>query len=214
MATADPYRHKARCYDRMLEGGLLALREIGLALLPPAPGMRVLDLGCGTGSHVELYRRRGCAVVGVDRSDPMLQVAARKLGPDAGLLRADATAVPLADGAVDLVLLSLALHENDEQVQSAMLAECVRVLSADGHLLVIEHHPGPARFPRGWARRLMVTLIELVGGHDHFRAFRAYMARGGVPYLADKHGLAVVSSKVVGSGTMGVFLLRRPAGPR
>jgi SAM-dependent methyltransferase len=43
------------------------------------PG-RMLDLGCGTGRHLEHFARRGWQVVGVDLSEPMLQRAAAKLG--------------------------------------------------------------------------------------------------------------------------------------
>jgi SAM-dependent methyltransferase len=57
----------------------------------PAPG-RLLDLGCGTGRHLEHFASRGWRVAGVDLSEPMLRVAARKLaaaGLDAELYRAD-----------------------------------------------------------------------------------------------------------------------------
>ncbi|MEW6429120.1 MAG: class I SAM-dependent methyltransferase [Thermodesulfobacteriota bacterium] len=42
------------------------------------PCREILDLGCGTGGHVWPLARRGCRVTGVDRSAPMLAVAAGK----------------------------------------------------------------------------------------------------------------------------------------
>jgi len=39
---------------------------------------RVLDLGCGTGTHAAMLAVRGYEVVGVDRSEPMLEVARGK----------------------------------------------------------------------------------------------------------------------------------------
>jgi len=38
----------------------------------------VLDLGCGTGSHAIRLAARGYEVVGVERSEAMLEVARRK----------------------------------------------------------------------------------------------------------------------------------------
>ncbi|MGD8240358.1 MAG: methyltransferase domain-containing protein [Armatimonadota bacterium] len=42
-----------------------------------APGMRVLDLCCGQGRHAVELARRGCRVVGVDLSAPLLEAAER-----------------------------------------------------------------------------------------------------------------------------------------
>ncbi len=39
---------------------------------------RVLDLGCGTGGHALILAKRGYYVVGVDRSEEMLEIAKRK----------------------------------------------------------------------------------------------------------------------------------------
>jgi len=55
-------------------------------------GGRLLDLGCGTGRHLEHFARSGWRVTGVDLSEPMLQEAAVKLSGaklEARLYRAD-----------------------------------------------------------------------------------------------------------------------------
>src|ERR687893_1989218 len=53
------------------------------ALLPPEPGIRVADLGCGPGvSAIEIARRRPDArVVGLDRARRMLTEARRRSRP-------------------------------------------------------------------------------------------------------------------------------------
>jgi SAM-dependent methyltransferase len=47
------------------------LREI----LAKAPEKSVLDLGCGTGEHSRFFAEEGCRVVGLDRSESMIQKA-------------------------------------------------------------------------------------------------------------------------------------------
>lgn len=47
-----------------------------------APGMRVLDAGCGTGNAAILAAKRGASVVGVDPSTRLLQVAADRAARD------------------------------------------------------------------------------------------------------------------------------------
>lgn len=57
------------------------------------PGARVLDVGCGPGRHCLALARRGCSVVGVDRS-PRFVALARAAAAAEGLdVRVDATDV-------------------------------------------------------------------------------------------------------------------------
>jgi SAM-dependent methyltransferase len=77
------------------------------------PGARAVDVGCGEGRHtLELARRFGLDVVGIDPLDRHLEIAretARLAGADrspAGRVRFEAgiaERIPLADGSVDLV---------------------------------------------------------------------------------------------------------------
>lgn len=53
--------------------------ELAFALLPPEPGQKVLDAGCGTGNFTFKLARSGCRVTGVDVSEEMLDIARDKL---------------------------------------------------------------------------------------------------------------------------------------
>lgn len=68
----------------------------------------VADIGCGNGLYLaELARREHAGpVVGADLSPGMLHAAGRR-APEAGLVVADATALPFRDAAVDV---TLAMH--------------------------------------------------------------------------------------------------------
>ncbi|HEY6480596.1 MAG TPA: class I SAM-dependent methyltransferase, partial [Streptosporangiaceae bacterium] len=65
-----------------------------------APGMAVLDAGCGNGLYLRALRERGARAVGCDLSVGMLRGVAGGLA----LVNADVTALPVRDGAFDLVL--------------------------------------------------------------------------------------------------------------
>jgi SAM-dependent methyltransferase len=71
--------------------------------LPPGPGARLLDVGCGTGHHLARFRERGFDVAGVDGSEEMLDQA-RLLNPGADLRRADVEGLPFPDGTFDVVV--------------------------------------------------------------------------------------------------------------
>jgi SAM-dependent methyltransferase len=70
--------------------------------LLPAPGRATLDLGCGEGRGGVLLRELGHRVTGVDLAPTMARLA-RETGAYVEVLHADAAALPLADGAFDLV---------------------------------------------------------------------------------------------------------------
>lgn len=81
------------------------VREI-LSLLPWCRGMRVLDLGTGTGVLVPYLVEKGCRVLGIDASEGMLGCAVEKFGrlPGVEFLRSDFEASPV-EGRFDRVML-------------------------------------------------------------------------------------------------------------
>jgi arsenite methyltransferase len=114
-------------------------RELVREALGAAPGERVLDVGCGPGFYVaELLEQVGPegSVVGVDASEPMLAVAAKRCeGRDnVSFHLADATALPVDDGAFDAAL-SVQVFEYIADVGAA-LGELHRALRPGGRVLV------------------------------------------------------------------------------
>jgi SAM-dependent methyltransferase len=103
-------------------------------------GRRILDAGCGSGPLFAALRDRGATVTGFDKSTGMLEVARRRLGPDADLQVADlGRPLPFPDGAFDDVIASLVLHYLEDW--TAPLAELRRVLRPGGRLIASVDHP-------------------------------------------------------------------------
>ena len=76
----DPFY--ASVYDQLVQGSPRNQAEVGLLLHKwankeqPIKGMRILDVGCGTGIAALAFAKAGCAqVVGMDRSKAMLEYA-------------------------------------------------------------------------------------------------------------------------------------------
>ena len=113
--------------------GLPALLE-----LIGEPGRRTLDLACGEGRLSRVLAERGHALVGVEGS-PALAAAAREAAPGIEVLDGDAAAIPLPDGAVDLVVCSMALLNFDEL--GAAMREAARVLEPGGRFCFTTVHP-------------------------------------------------------------------------
>ena len=143
---------------------ILRRRALVHEALGAAPGDRVLDAGCGPGFYVAETLERvgpGGSVVGVDASQPMLALAAKRSeGHDnVSFHEGDVTALPVADADFDRAL-SVQVLEYVEDIPAA-LAELHRVLRPGGRVLLWDvdwatvswHSDDPARmdrFLRAW----------------------------------------------------------------
>jgi ubiquinone/menaquinone biosynthesis C-methylase UbiE len=204
----DPYRFWARFYDRLFEPTNRALWAKGLAMHPPEAGASVLDVGCGTGTQLALYRDHGCHISGIDPSPAMLRVASERLGAGADLRLGDATRMPFSDGSFDLALTTLVLHEMRPAVRAATVREVKRVLKPEGRYLVIDFHAGPPRRSlKGLASRAFILTSEIGAGREHFGNYRQFVGSGGVPRVAAANGLSVEHQRIVAGDNMGIYLL-------
>ena len=199
----------ARWYDRIFEWLLGGLRDIAASAVPPQKGMQVLDIGCGTGSQLAIYHQSGCQVYGIDLSQPMLKVAKSKLGDGAGLTMGDALQLPLPEQLFDLVISSLFIHQLDPGQRSVILEESIRVLRPGGQILLVDFHVQERRSISGKFAHAFISVIEFFAGREHFSNSRDFLAKGGIPPIADDLGLRIRKSFIVGYGNLGVYLLCR-----
>jgi len=112
-------------------GSDAALVDDLLDALPP--DATVLDAGCGDGARTLANLPAGS--VGLDVSRRGLELA-RETVPDARLVQANMTAVPLADGSVDAVTAYHAVFHVPRESQPGVFREFARVLRPGGRLLM------------------------------------------------------------------------------
>ena len=109
-----------------------ALLRAGLA-----PGMRVVDVGVGTGLVADAAAeivKDARLVIGVDPSDGMMAHA--RLPEGVRLLRGKAESIPLPDGSADFISMGFALRHVGGL--DAAFHEFRRVLAPGGRLLIME----------------------------------------------------------------------------
>jgi malonyl-CoA O-methyltransferase len=138
LAASEAYRLWAPSYERE---NVVTTLECGLVeRLSPSPrGLRLLDVGCGTGRR--LAGTGAAHAVGIEPCAEMLSVGRRAhgFGPEVELLEADARALPVPDAAFDVVWCRLVIGH---------LPECAPVYrelgwaAAQGaHVIVTDFHP-------------------------------------------------------------------------
>ena len=102
-------------------------------LLAPKPGERILDLGCGTGHLTNQIAAAGAEVIGLDKSQPMIEEA-RRLYPDLRFEIADATDFQFAQQ-FDAVFSNAAIHWMKDQ---RSVARCIFEALRQGGRFVAE----------------------------------------------------------------------------
>jgi SAM-dependent methyltransferase len=142
------------------------------AHLPLIEQGRLLELGCGTGAELDQIRRRrpDVELVGVELSPTHVAAARRRVGGFAGVLRADATRLPLPDRSVDQAITIWVLEHVPDP--GAVVAEALRVLRPSGTLVCTEvdndtfaFHPELPAVTSWWHR---FNRVQRDGGGDPF----------------------------------------------
>jgi SAM-dependent methyltransferase len=137
---------------RYLDG---RIKSLILDLTAPRAGERLLDIGCGSGEHLGLFRRKGCDVTGIDPSSLLLDQACRRLHSRAELRIGPAEDLPFSDNEFDIVTLITSLQFTSDP--GLAVAEAIRVcrgrvfigvmnrwslIGSQGHLSNLLNPPG------------------------------------------------------------------------
>ena len=126
---------------------------------------RVLEIGVGSGLNFPLYGKQVEFVYGIDPSPRLLSIARRRAaasGIPVELLLGSATAIPLADNAVDTVVMTWTLCSIPDPL--AALREIRRVLKRNGNLCFVEHGLSPEPSVERWQHRISPVWRRMAGG--------------------------------------------------
>lgn len=148
---------------------------------------QVLDLCTGTATNaITIAKKKPTTkIVGIDLSNNMLKVAKNKV-KQAGLsnikiYQMDATQLRFKSNSFDKILISLILHELDEELASKVIMEAKRVLKDNGEIIVTEWEPS-----QQFAKKLLFTPIHYLEP----KSYREFIKRDLYAYFGN-HGLKV-----------------------
>ncbi|MEW6244477.1 MAG: ubiquinone/menaquinone biosynthesis methyltransferase [Bacillota bacterium] len=143
-------------------GNVLLWQRRFVRLCRIEPGIRVLDVCCGTGKVSALLAHRagaGGCVIGLDFSDDMLRRATAARG--LSYTRGDALDLPFHDDSFDLVTSTFALR--NLSCMSSFMKEAHRVLVPGGRLCVMDMYLPAMTWLRTAYRLYLRHALPLIG---------------------------------------------------
>ncbi|MGH3505745.1 MAG: class I SAM-dependent methyltransferase [Nocardioidaceae bacterium] len=220
-ARANRHDWDAEADDYLREHGRF-LRDAGFVWCPEGVdeadvrwlgevrGLRVLELGCGAAQCARWLAAEGAEVIGLDLSVRMLQHSRRidlETSSVVPVVCATATALPLADGSVDLVCSAFGALPFVVDIDQA-LREVARVLRPGGRCVFTVVHP---------VRRMFAddpTEAGLRVRRSYFdrSAYVETEAAGRVTYVEPHHTLEDWVRALLGAGLQ-IVALREPEWP-
>lgn len=153
--------------DEFHTGGLESTNAL-LSQIDITPEARVLDIGCGLGGTARhIVHRYGARVRGIDLTPLFIEVGQalnRRVHLDEAidLSVASATALPIADGSIDLVtMFHVGMNITDK---AALFSEVARVLSPGGRFALFDvmrdTDPGDLVFPLPWSQQPATSFVD------------------------------------------------------
>jgi len=133
MTQATIKYEDGQAYERGMGIWSLLTGQDFLEWLAPVPGLRWIDIACGTGAFTELIMQR-CApseIQALDPAEAQLVYARQRSGSSgATFIEGDAMALPFEDGRFDAAVMALALNLMPDP--SKGVSEMVRVVRSGG----------------------------------------------------------------------------------
>ncbi len=206
------FHRLTRLYDRVLAATLkeekfkqLLVRQARLQ-----PGLRVLDLGCGTATLTIMLKQAcpGASIVGLDGDPTALAIAREKIAAarlDIELHEAMAYAPPFAPGSFDRVVSSLLFHHLTPADKRRTLTAVRQLLRPQGELHIADWGKAQNAVMRG-----AFIAIQMLDG---FATTTENVRFGLVPLLAQA-GFADVAETGREMTAFGTLALYRATAPR
>jgi len=174
------------------EGEYLSRRLAeALSVAGIAPGMEILDVGCGRGEILLHVQRLGGHAHGIDYAAAAVQlsqqVAERKSGEQISIYQANARQLPFGNERFDRILmLDIVEHLYPDELDTA-LAEAYRVLKPGGRIVV---HTAPNVWYDRYAYPMVRRVRQLLGQGDNYpKNPRAFLVEANVDVHVNEQSL-------------------------
>jgi SAM-dependent methyltransferase len=101
-AQAALWGVRARDWSELMEAAVSPVYEAVLRQAGLGPGLRLLDVGCGSGVFCQMASRLGADVTGLDATLPLLEIA-RERTPDGNFVQGEMEQLPFDQHSFDVV---------------------------------------------------------------------------------------------------------------
>jgi demethylmenaquinone methyltransferase/2-methoxy-6-polyprenyl-1,4-benzoquinol methylase len=184
----------------------------------PGPGVRALDLACGTGDIAFRLAEQGASVAGLDFTARMIELARRKPnGSRVSWVVGDMACLPISARQFDVVTTGYGLR-NVPEIRTT-LSEIHRVLTPGGVLCVLDFDRPERRLVRSVYLAYLTVVgsvlgLALHGDPDTYRyipaSIRRYPGARGVAALMRSAGFDPVEVRPLLGGLMAIHIARKP----
>jgi demethylmenaquinone methyltransferase/2-methoxy-6-polyprenyl-1,4-benzoquinol methylase len=195
-----------RIYDPLLSGALKPLRKAVTMALPIDKNTRILDLCCGTGDQLLTLEMAGYTNLhGLDLNPDMIAYAKQK-STSISFHEGDAANTGLPEASFDVITISLALHDKNQNLRESILKEIARLLKPTGFALAADFcFDDKTKF----MGRFLITAVETFAGGEHFYNFKDYIQRVGMKTILPEGMFDVEEVARVLKNAIGVWKLSK-----
>ena len=139
MSSKNYFENVAQDWDEMRTGFFpTAVREKAIAEMDIQQGIKVADVGAGTGFITEGLAHLPISITAVDESQKMLEVMAEKFKSHTNInyLVSESESIQLADNSLQYALANMFLHHVERP--AVVIKELYRVLDSGGKLIITD----------------------------------------------------------------------------
>jgi phosphatidylethanolamine/phosphatidyl-N-methylethanolamine N-methyltransferase len=161
------YRRYAGVYDLVFGKSFEAGRQQTLDRINRRRGLRVLEVGVGTGLSLPDYHPDN-TIVGIDASEEMLRLAHERVAKKGlknieSLVEMDAQKMTFEDGSFDVVVAMYVMTVVEDP--RAVMDELKRVCKPGGDIYIVNHFSAEKAGLRLKFERMIANFAELLGWH-------------------------------------------------
>lgn len=187
-------------YDLLFDGILKPIRKKHIEMIIKHECKTVIDLGCGTGSQCHILSKHGFKVVGVDKTEKMIQIAQNKKIDNTTFICNDITQNTDMDDSYDCAILTFVLHPNNQQEIKNIINEAKRIVKRQGIIIITDYDY--AKHIKGKLAEGIINIIESFAKPLHRNHYYEFMNKGGLETIVKKQKNKILESYLFYNGSI------------
>lgn len=179
MSTDKFHYYDGELYEKLIDPVLKEIRTIVTKQIKV--NSKVIDICCGTGALVFDLAKHCKTITGIELSSKMIARAKHRTQieniKNINFIHGDATnLLNIKNHQFDYAVISMALHEISPKLREKVLLEAKRIAKK---IIIADYStPQPLNFAK-----LIIHIIELLAGTQHFKCFRNFQKNNGINQL-------------------------------